>query len=882
MPINATDLNKAYLAYFGRPADFTGKTYFATLEEADVIAAFDASAESQALYGSDVAAKVNAIYNNLFNRDAEPAGLTYWVTLIQQGRVTPAGAAIAILKGAQGTDATSVENKLAASEAFVQEIDTTAEILGYSGAAAAASARAWLKTVGETEASLTAAVAGVSEAVADAAAVGGPAGQNFTLTTGIDTITGTSGNDTINAFASGAKADGSDATTLGANDTINGGAGVDTLNIEVLAGAPGFNQTIQGNISNVEKVFITNGADLAADLDVTKLGSALQEAWQVTTARGVTEVTTQAVGFKNVDTVAGGAVVAYGATTKSGTIALDNSGKGSLTVDVQGAVLETLNVAGSVKAANATTAGTVILTDDANGSGAGTVGSVKTLNLNLSTAATVNVAGLDKLETIASTGAGNLNLGASLTNVVKSVTTGAGDDTFTLATATTALINASASTGAGKDTITVNTTGTAGTVTIDAGAGDDSIVFSRALNVRDKVNGGDGKDTLTVGGTGLIAEDYEVLKAVVSNVETLKFSAAMAGADASKLSQFSGFSFTTDASSITKVADAQTIATTGDLTVAAAGYVAKGSGTPAATATTYAGTLTVEASGGILDADPVTAGNQTDNVVVTANASAVDMTVKATAATASAAGTASFASLTGDVQTATVNLVNSVNAATSATATADVLANFSLVTGSAVDGGGAFTALGGLTSLTLTGNGAATVTNGAGSKLATIDASGMTGVAAYDATKVAGGLTFTGLDTLAESIKLGGGLDKVVTASTYDKMDTISNFTLVAAAGGTTTVDTAKSDDIQISGYGVDGTLNFVKTTVTGDTLGLAFIDAAAKAENAVVFQFGGDTYAFVDATGAGVLDNADLAVKLTGTIDLDLLVNALNTGAIA
>ena len=35
MPISATDLNKAYLAYFGRPADLTGKTYFATLEQAD-------------------------------------------------------------------------------------------------------------------------------------------------------------------------------------------------------------------------------------------------------------------------------------------------------------------------------------------------------------------------------------------------------------------------------------------------------------------------------------------------------------------------------------------------------------------------------------------------------------------------------------------------------------------------------------------------------------------------------------------------------------------------------------------------------------------------------------------------------------------------------
>ena len=61
MPISATNLNKAYLAYFGRPADAVGQAYFATLEQADVIKAFDASAESKAIYGGDTAAKINAL-----------------------------------------------------------------------------------------------------------------------------------------------------------------------------------------------------------------------------------------------------------------------------------------------------------------------------------------------------------------------------------------------------------------------------------------------------------------------------------------------------------------------------------------------------------------------------------------------------------------------------------------------------------------------------------------------------------------------------------------------------------------------------------------------------------------------------------------------------
>lgn len=187
MPISATDLNKAYLAYFGRPADLTGKTYFATLEQADVIKAFDASAESKALYGNDAAAKVNAIYQNLFNRDAEPEGLVYWTTLINQGRVTPAGAAFAILNGAQGTDATAVQNKLAASEAFVAAMDTTAELVGYSGLDAAASARNWLKAVGADAATLTAAVAGAQAAVTAAVEAGtGEGGAGYQLTNGTD------------------------------------------------------------------------------------------------------------------------------------------------------------------------------------------------------------------------------------------------------------------------------------------------------------------------------------------------------------------------------------------------------------------------------------------------------------------------------------------------------------------------------------------------------------------------------------------------------------------------------------------------------------------------------------------------------------------------
>jgi hypothetical protein len=115
-------LTKAYLAYFGRPVDQTGAIAFgptSNVSEAAVQNAFFASAESQSLYGATFGIpQVNAVYNMLFNRDAEPAGLAYWVNQVAVGLLTPAGAAIGIMNGALNADKVAVNNKLVSSAAF--------------------------------------------------------------------------------------------------------------------------------------------------------------------------------------------------------------------------------------------------------------------------------------------------------------------------------------------------------------------------------------------------------------------------------------------------------------------------------------------------------------------------------------------------------------------------------------------------------------------------------------------------------------------------------------------------------------------------------------------------------------------------------------------
>ena len=120
MAVTTEQLNQLYLAYFGRPADFSGLVYYTTNPAYDiwqVAAAFSASPESVALYGTTFSPdQINSIYQNLFNRSAESAAILYWSQQVSAGNITPGGAAYAILLGAQNEDLTTVQHKLAVAD----------------------------------------------------------------------------------------------------------------------------------------------------------------------------------------------------------------------------------------------------------------------------------------------------------------------------------------------------------------------------------------------------------------------------------------------------------------------------------------------------------------------------------------------------------------------------------------------------------------------------------------------------------------------------------------------------------------------------------------------------------------------------------------------
>lgn len=160
MGINASTIQKLYIAYFNRPADVAGLTYWEGQLDANLISlpdlaqSFSQQAEYKTTYGgkstSDVVA---ALYQNLFQRLPDAAGLKYWVGQIDGGVVNVGTAALAIVNGAtpQSMDGATIQNKLNFAAGFTASLDTQVKANSYSTSYNFAVMRAILSTVNGTD-----------------------------------------------------------------------------------------------------------------------------------------------------------------------------------------------------------------------------------------------------------------------------------------------------------------------------------------------------------------------------------------------------------------------------------------------------------------------------------------------------------------------------------------------------------------------------------------------------------------------------------------------------------------------------------------------------------------------------------------------------------
>jgi len=382
----STQLQELYVAYFGRAADPTGLDYWTEsgITQAAFAADMYAQNEFESAYGSkSVEAQVNQIYKNLFDREADVTGLTYWTQQINLGNLKVAEIATHLIWAAQNnsgseSDKTALANRTAAAIAYTAEVkSTTAGILAYQpqstdpwiAGSNIAEAVTYLSGIdGTTEYT----DAGITASVATLTTNGDPTGvgSTFVLTTNTDSAGTTSaangtisssfrftdtGNEVVTGDIGTIQAldvllDGSSTDSDVMNITANSVLGTFTANriekfvVDMAAGTPDLNVT---NLTNFNSIEVKgNVAGDIIELDATSKQPTIKttDYTRVLTIN-VEQLsgTTTAATAETINVELSGASYGSAAATRSGI---------TITADDGAGTLETLNITSSGDTAN--------------------------------------------------------------------------------------------------------------------------------------------------------------------------------------------------------------------------------------------------------------------------------------------------------------------------------------------------------------------------------------------------------------------------------------------------------------------------------------------------------------------------------------------------
>lgn len=245
-------ITELYVGIFNRAPDPEGLAYWTdklVIDGADidvVRAAFVSSIEWQEGVGQSTNAQVVFhLYESLFEREPEPDGLEFWVTALDEGRVTVDEIVKNLLDAASAYDQLTVDNKVDAALYYTLQSggESMVNNAGFNGAAATQA----VDNVDYTAESVEASYAATDRSLQDEGSV-------ISLTTADDEIIeGTQYDDIVRGALN---------ETLNGFDTIDGGDGNDSLEVVVRAGdgntlgIPGF-----VDVQNVETLTldIVNG-----------------------------------------------------------------------------------------------------------------------------------------------------------------------------------------------------------------------------------------------------------------------------------------------------------------------------------------------------------------------------------------------------------------------------------------------------------------------------------------------------------------------------------------------------------------------------------------------------------------------------------------------
>jgi hypothetical protein len=304
--------------------------------------------------------------------------------------------------------------------------------------------------------------------------IGSNPGQTFTLTTGVDNVVGTSGEDTITGVVDLPINGG----TLTPGDLVDGGAGTDTANFVIMGGVWTPGATVKNvEILNFRAVVAgPSVADVSNVTGATELWSSGSVAGSTLTLSNVQSNAT--LGIANTTGLhALNVTFKDGTIGQGGTLSLDFNAAGNKT---NGVITRVIDTVGHAAVANTATDVTLALT--ATGA-----------NYASFADGVVSIGGL-KTITVGGTGSLDIDaLGGEFNNVVT--------------------VNAASNSGG----LTIDLGGNNKDVTFTGGSGDDTLTLPN-FNATDSVDGGAGNDTLNVSLTDVLAFTKA---APIKNVETL-------------------------------------------------------------------------------------------------------------------------------------------------------------------------------------------------------------------------------------------------------------------------------------------------------------------------------------------------------------------------
>ncbi len=307
------------------------------------------------------------------------------------------------------------------------------------------------------------------------------AGQVFTLTSAVDNIAGTSGDDAINGVVDTTA--GGAGGTFTPGDQIDGGAGNDTATFVITDTGKWSNGATIKNVENIVFRDVTNAGDTVNVANIsgaTSFTNLSSTAGQTLTLNNIQSNAKLAITNSS---TAGGKANSLTADFKDGTFV--TGGTLSADFNAAGSSVAGTTVRSDLKVGHASAAGTatdLTLALNASGAnfatftnGANSIGGLKTLNVG---------------------GTGSLDI----------IAAGAEFDNLTT-------VNAAANKGGFKVNLGANNKD----VTFTGGDGNDTLTLAN-FNTKDSVDGGAGNDTLNV----TLADVQAFTKAApVSNVETL-------------------------------------------------------------------------------------------------------------------------------------------------------------------------------------------------------------------------------------------------------------------------------------------------------------------------------------------------------------------------